>query len=163
MYPDAEQMNIFLSYLKIVSGLVISYSIVLLFSNLFFIGDSPSLRPHLDQYLASKINTKVSSLIAALNFGGGQKASEQISPSEFTQFMSTTAAHSLEKVSPGTYAATVKGKKVIIIKSEEIATNKSTYLIGGKQVIFKTDGGPLSQAEIEKTLQEFDEFERSQK
>lgn len=156
-------MNNIISYAKIGVGLLISYTVVTLFTNVFFLGNTPALRPHPDQYLARKLNSQVGKLIAGLNFGSGKKAPETITPNEFTQFMSTAAANSLEKVTTGTYAATINGKKAIIIKGEEIPTNANAYLIGGKQVVFKTDGSPPSQSEVEKMMKEFDEFEATGK
>lgn len=156
-------MNIIFSYVKIGMGLLISYSIVVLFANTFFLGNSPLLRPHPEQYLAGKVNRQVNNLIAKLNFGLGKKAPSQITPSEFTQFMSTAAANSLEKVTTGTYAATINGKKAIIIKLEEIPTSSNSYVVNGKQAVFKTSGTAPSQAEVEKILKEMDEFEATGK
>lgn len=146
-------MNNIISHGKVLLGIVASYIIVATMSQVFFIGDSPLLRSHPEQYIALKVNNKMSTLIAGLGFG--KKPS--ITADDYKQFMNTAAANSLQQVAPATYAADIKGQRVEIFKAGEAPIEEYSFLINGKLIQIRTDANKpkLSQQEVEKMMVEF--------
>jgi len=154
-------MSNFFSYIKIGIALTVSYVVVILFGNIFFIGNSPALRPRPDQYLALKINTKVGSLIASF-----QKNTSTITGEQYRQFMSSTAAKGMRQIAPGTYAATIHGSNVQIVNMGEIPMREYTYTSGNgtvQKIRVGVNQPTPSQADIAAVAQKFNLFESSQK
>jgi hypothetical protein len=152
-------MNTFFSYLKIGMALIASYVVVVYFSDVLFIGNSPLIRTHPEQYLAQKINTQTSSLLALF-----QNKTPSITADDYRNFMSTATAETLKQIAPGTYAATINGNNVQIFKPSEVSSTETTYKLNNgieQKVSYQAGSNPPTQAEIERASQLFTEYQRS--
>lgn len=140
------------SYSKIIGGLLFSYLIVNFFTSVFFIGNSPLLRPHPEQYLAEKVTGKIATYLAQLNIGKTNEKATLISIDKYKEYISSSAAKGMKQVATGTYAADIQGQNVQIIKVNEIPTKVYSYTLkDGRQiqVSVPVDSTPPTQAEVE--------------
>lgn len=119
--------------------LIISFLMTKVVGDIFFISDSPVLRSNPALYMAKKVDMSVSPLLALLRInktGNSQtlNATHFASIEDFNQALSKAVDVPMKQVAKGTYAATVQGKEVQIIKLNEIPYKEYTYTINGKQV-----------------------------
>ncbi|QQG44489.1 MAG: hypothetical protein HYW86_01055 [Candidatus Roizmanbacteria bacterium] len=60
-------MNKKITYLKIFGVLAVSYLIINIFAKEVFIANTPKIRPNLDRYIASKLNSNIQFLAGLIN------------------------------------------------------------------------------------------------
>lgn len=134
------------NYFKIGVGLALSYIVVYFFSGVVFLGNSPTLRPHPDQYLAHSVKKQTSILLAKFS-RGGKDASKQIE--NYKQFTSIVAAEGTKQIAPGTYAAEVDGENMILIDTKN---NMEKQTVGGRPVYVQTGRRTPTVKELDATL-----------
>lgn len=137
---------------KISFSLLISYLLVIFFSEVFFVENAPTLRQNPNQYIAQKLEESASRFQLNNNNTVIQQTKPLISVDKYKEFISTTAANELRQVATGTYAADIDGKQVEIIKLNEIPMREYTYTLkSGKQIKVRVplSESPPSQEEIE--------------
>jgi len=138
-------------YVKVWVGLGISYLIIILFSDIFFIGKSPLLRVHPEQYFAKKIQSQVNGVLVALNVKRQGSSNSGITADDYRNFMSTAAAKGMQQVTTGTYAANINGEDVRIIKLGEKLMDSCPYMTPqGQKIIHVLKGKSCPpQSEVE--------------
>lgn len=136
--------------LKIWLSLGVSYLLIMSLSDVFFIGKSPVLRLHPEQYLAKKFQTQVDGVLISLNFKKPVNTQNSITAEDFKNFMSTAAAKGMQQVTTGTYAANINGEDVRIIKLGEKLMDNCTYSTPqGQKIIHVLKGKPCpSEADV---------------
>lgn len=137
---------------KISSSLLISYLLVSFFSEILFVGNTPTLRQNPNQYLAQKLEKTIVQFGLNSSNSALQQTKPLISVDKYKEIISTTTANELRQVATGTYAANIDGKQVEIIKLNEIPMKEYTYTLkSGKQIKVRVplSDTPPSQEEIE--------------
>lgn len=125
--------------LHVSAALLIAFFVSKVVGDIFFISDSPILRSDPAMYIAQKIDKSTGPLLAFLKI---RKSGSYENPDvnkfasldDFKQAMSSAVNIPMKQVATGTYASTVQGKDVQIIKLNEIPYREYTYTIDGKQI-----------------------------
>jgi len=145
-----------LGYLKIGGALVLSFVLAWIMGDVFFLGNTPTLRARPDQYIARQMQTRINSAMTAFNPTLKQKQEEGsraviASLDEFKTLVEKAKTVPLQQVSKGTYAQIVEGKTITTVNMGELTYKQYTYTVGGKVITIRVpeNEAPPSQQEIE--------------
>lgn len=147
-------MKNFINYLKVGGCLVGSYLIVLILTEIFFVGNSPLMRAKPMQYAGKRIQQQYNQLLALFSIETDEVPTEQVTPEEFKEFISKANTSNMQSVAPGSYVANIKGEDVHYIKLNEVPSNKLTYQTSKGPIEIKVLKGckPPTLEEVEEMI-----------
>jgi len=142
-------------YGKIITILLLSLFLAQLFNTEFFIGNSPLIRPNLDQYIATRItNTKnsVSKSIALLinsKVGEAQQIANAGADKAFKELESVP----FSEVAKGTYAKSNATATITEVTLGEIEADEYTFELKGQTVKIRVPkSANISEEQLKKEL-----------
>jgi hypothetical protein len=145
------------NYLKIGTGLLISFIIVYNFSGVLFLGNTPTLRPHPEQYIASKVQSQVEILASRINTGGNKNSIT--TEEDYNKFMSNVIKEGTKQIAPGTYAS----ENVVVVDTTNLMTTQNIKRADGTidQIYVQSGRATLTTEELESALARIAENKRN--